>query len=201
MEDGRARPGARRFRGARRRSRLNRSLSFLLGAALIGSGALGAVATGAVVPVPVALPAGPPLPEVPHEWIPHVVIVAALVSTVLGAWWLSAQRDADRLHRIVRGRDTASGSTVLSGRALADAVADTVARSPGVLRARARLNGAGHAPRLYVEATVTGDVDVRSFLRACEETVIEALRVSLGVPEVPAIIVVTVADGVRTRVR
>ncbi|MFD6097516.1 hypothetical protein ACFVWN_27040 [Nocardiopsis flavescens] len=191
----------RRFRGALRRSHLNRSLSLLLGAALIAAGALGAAT--AADRAGIAVPGWPPpWPPVPAPLLAYAVAAAAPVALLLGVWWLLAQRDTRRLRRVVRGADSVSGITVLSGHALEDAVAATVERVPGAVRARARLRGPESAPWLRVEATVSPDTDLDGFLRACRESAVEALELSLGLPEVPTVVVVSAGgNATHSRVR
>ncbi|GAB2518415.1 hypothetical protein [Nocardiopsis aegyptia] len=196
----------RPFAGALRRSRLNRSLSFVLGAALAAAGLLGAATTasaaGAGVPAWFARWPWFAPPPVPSPLAPYALGIAGLTAVLVGAWWLLAQRDTGRLRRVVRGADSVAGLTVVSGRALTDAVSAGVERVPGAVRARARLHGADGAPWLSVEATVSPDTDLAAFVHCCEETVVEALRVSLEVAKVPALVVVAVGGGsTRPRVR
>ncbi|MFY7064929.1 hypothetical protein ACOQFV_03620 [Nocardiopsis changdeensis] len=194
-------PARRPFRGAMRRSRLNRALSFALGAALIAAGALGAAGAAARAGVRAAggLDLLPRLaPSVPPQLLPYAVAAVGLAAVLLGVWWLLAQRDTGRLRRLVRGADSAAGLTVLSGNALGDAVAEAVERVPGAVRARARLHGPENAPWLRLEAVVSPDTDLREFLDGCRETAVEPLRMSLGVPAVPTLAVVAVG-GESTR--
>lgn len=197
-------PARRPFTGAMRRSHLNRALSFALGAVLIAAGSAGAVAAAARAGVPAAggldLLSRPA--PVPPALLPYAVGAGALAAVVLGVWWLSAQRDTARLRGIVRGTDSVSGLTVLSGNALAGAVAGTAERLPGVVRARARLLGPDSAPWLRLEATLDPDADLGGFLDACRGSVVEALRMSLDVPAVPTLVVVSVGgDTSRGRAR
>lgn len=113
-----------------------------------------------------------------------VAIGVGLLLVVLGLVHATRSLRPERRPDVVldRGPETA---IQVDARAAAEAVAGQAEGLPGVARARARVVGTDAAPAVRVTVRLLEDADVAEVCRLLDEEVLDGLRTSLGIPQLP----------------
>ncbi|NYH53856.1 MULTISPECIES: alkaline shock response membrane anchor protein AmaP [Nocardiopsis] len=131
---------------------------------------------------------GPPVREVlGQQWVPYVVVAAAVVAAFLALRWLMAQGFNDTVGRLVLERGD-EGRVEMSESVARGALEEEVADYPGVRRVHARLTESTDAPHLRLALTLDADADVAGVWRRVRSEALANLRRALDLEQVPTVV-------------
>ena len=173
---------------SRRVNGVNRAVLFLLGLLLALVGGLGlATSLGAFG---VARASSPVLPRQARNfaadmpWFWWAVAAACLLLALLGARWLLAQLQVDRLQRLDLTTDDRSGLTTVHAGAVTDAVQDEVRGIRGVSGTTAHLRSEP-SQRLVLGVDLADYADIADVRRTLENQAVQHVRQALDAPTFP----------------
>ncbi|UGT41671.1 alkaline shock response membrane anchor protein AmaP [Nocardia yamanashiensis] len=184
-----------------RPARLNRTLLAVLGLLLLAAGGYVMAAQRGWLSWVDRSAALTPGDAPPPRWVFYATITAAVVLGLLCLRWLSAQ--LFRLPSAVEWQladENSAGSTVLSSKTAAAAVAADIESFDRVDSAAAWLSGPGRAPELHLIVTVEPDADLTELRRRILGEAVPRLREALEVGVIPVTMELRLT-GDRARVR
>jgi hypothetical protein len=177
---------ATRTPGARR---ANRAVLAVLGLLLLAAGATGLAAGlgafGADVRTRQVIPSAIRDWASRHDWFWILVAAGCILVALLALRWLLAQASTSRIGELELESDRRRGRTVMTGRAVTDAVAGEIGSYRGVGGVRASLLGDRAAPTLLVRATLDGRADPAAVSTRIQTDAVPHTRQALEMPDLP----------------
>jgi hypothetical protein len=132
-----------------------------------------------------------------HDWFWILVAAGCILVALLALRWLLAQTSTNRIGALELESDRRPGRTVMTARALTDAVADEIGSYRGVRGSSAGLLGDRAAPTLLVRATLDGRADPAEVRTRIQTDALAHARHALDAPDLPVRLELRLATGSR----
>lgn len=120
-----------------------------------------------------------------HSWIWWAIAGAGVLIALVCLWWLLAQAASNRVSNLRVEDRTEGGRTSVDASALTDALEGEIESYRGVERAKAHLSGSASAPRLSLNVSLDGRVDVAEVHQRITTDALPHARQALSADSLP----------------